>query len=128
MKVTTWKTLKEFVDSMTPEQLEKNAYVLFEDSNTGIPIIEGLFLEEDVLRNPEDEEEIGTIPELKELMGENFNIDGFEIATPKGTPFLYASEDLREKKEVVFRCENCKVVLELDYLGDGRCAECLFDD
>jgi hypothetical protein len=85
IKINTLKNLQEFLNGLTPEQLSQKVFYTEEQSHT---ITEVEILEYDVFVNKHDVDEFGTIEELKENLGEDFDIENYIVATPKGTIFM----------------------------------------
>jgi hypothetical protein len=88
----TWEKLKEFVNSIPPVYLEKTAHVLYEDNSIGKLLSESFFIEDDVYIFDDNEEDCGTLEELKMLMEDAeppFDEALCRLVTKKGTPFLW---------------------------------------
>ena len=85
-----WKDIKKFANSLTDEQLEKNAFVLISDESEGKGIKDAAFIENDIYVNNDDSEDCGRLEDLKELHGEHFDLSAFTLSTRAGTPFLWA--------------------------------------
>lgn len=86
----TWQELKDFVNSLSEDQLVRPAHILFQDETSARPLLEPFVSLQDVYRNTEDSEDCATLKELEEAHGADFNKQLYRIATPKGTPFLWA--------------------------------------
>lgn len=86
----SWQQLKDFIDSIPTELLQNTAYIRFSDLSHGRPCLEPGFTEEDIFVNIHDDEESGTLAELKMLHDDLFDINDYRPGTPKGTPFLWA--------------------------------------
>lgn len=89
----TWKKLKEFVNSIPEELLNKKASLLLEDETYARKLDDAFFIREDIYANKEDGEDCGTLEELKETHehDSDFNLEDYILVTKKGTPFLYIS-------------------------------------
>ncbi|GGG97467.1 hypothetical protein [Pedobacter zeae] len=91
-KQITWKELKDFVNSIPEEFLDKKVHILVSDESEGKKLNEPFFLEEDTWCHkdcfPDD---CGKLEDLK-FMDDEFDINNYEIITPKGTPFLWIDE------------------------------------
>lgn len=85
-----WKDIKKFANSLTDEQLEKNAFVLVSDDSKGRGVKDAALTENDIYVNNEDYEDCGTLGDLKEIHGEDFKISEYTLSTHAGTPFLWA--------------------------------------
>lgn len=84
----TYNELLEQISKMTPEQRDQQ--VVFVENDEWSHPIKGLgFTEYDYYVNINDDEEIGTLEELKENYGDDFNEDDFKLLTPAGTPYLH---------------------------------------
>lgn len=80
-----FRELKEFCNQLNEEQLSKPVRtVKFNE-------IERVFaaeLSEEILINKEDSEDRGTLEEMKEMWGEDFNMESYRIQAA-GIPFLH---------------------------------------
>ena len=88
----TWGELKEFVNSIPAEYLDKTAHLLYEDNSEGKPLSEPLFIEDDIYIFDDNAEDCGTLEELKMLMEDAeppFDDALCRLVTKKGTPFLW---------------------------------------
>lgn len=83
----TWADLKEAANKMNEEQL-KNPVFLAQDDDYWIKINEVALVEEDVYVNNDDNDDAGTLHELKELNGDEFKLEDYKLIAKKGTPFL----------------------------------------
>jgi len=92
-RTITWQELKDFCNSIPDQFLEGKVHMLVSDDNQGKKINEPYFLEEDVwcLKGGFPDEDAGNLDDLKSI-DDDFDIDEYEIITPKGTPFLWADE------------------------------------
>ncbi|AZB01271.1 hypothetical protein EG359_17355 [Chryseobacterium joostei] len=88
-KSITWKELKEFVNSIPEDQLEKKASVMDGDESPARDLYEPFFTVNDFYINKQDYEDCGTLDELKDLHGEDFVQDDYLLNTKKGTAFLW---------------------------------------
>lgn len=91
-KTYTLLDLRNFLSVLTVEQLQQPVNISFDDDMvhelSGHEIVE-----QDIYVNNSDEEDIGTLEELKgfypeESKDENF-MDDYKVATPKGTIFFF---------------------------------------
>lgn len=87
--IMPWKAVKDFVNSLDEEQLTKNAFILISDNSSGTAIKGHFIIEDDIYVNDEDNEDCGTLEELKLLHGDDFENYQYNLATRKGTPFLW---------------------------------------
>lgn len=85
----TWNDLLNQINKMDEEQRERQVCVSIDDESYFKNVADVQFIEEDVYVNIEDNDEIGTLEDLKSVTGEDFNIDNYKLRTPKGTPFLW---------------------------------------
>lgn len=88
----TWDELKTFVNSLSEEQLKNKIPVLFQDETAARYLLEPFKMENDIYAHIDDDENAGTIEELKQCckdQGEPFNENEYYICTKKGTPFLW---------------------------------------
>ena len=88
-KSITWKELKEFVNSIPEEQLDKTASIMVGDESPARDLNEPFFTVNDIYVNKQDYDDCGTLEELKELHGEEFVQDNYLLNTKKGTAFLW---------------------------------------
>ncbi|WP_288373980.1 hypothetical protein [uncultured Chryseobacterium sp.] len=91
-KSITWKELKEFVNSIPEEYLDKNASILIGDNMQARVLNEPFFQQEDFYINEDDNEDYGTLGELTEVHNSEedpFIIADYRLLTAKGTPFLW---------------------------------------
>lgn len=86
----TWKQLKDFIQTLSEEELKTPAWILIDDNSQATKLLEPLRIEQDIYCNIDEHEDCGTLAELKELAGDDFNIANYKLSTPKGTPFLWA--------------------------------------
>jgi len=89
LKPHTWQDLKDFINTLTEEQLKKICYVMVDDNTYGKPLLEPFKIDHDVYVNKHDEEDCGSLEELRVAHEEDFKEEDYELATPKGTPFLW---------------------------------------
>lgn len=94
MKHATWKQLREFIDTLSAEEIEEPVFAFIEDSPTAMPVTTPFQMENDIYVNVEDEEDAGPLEELKLAHCDEFDLSNYRLATPKGKPFLYLSEDI----------------------------------
>jgi hypothetical protein len=80
--------LKSFLNSLHDDKLTQDINIAFEDEP--IRQIENYeVFEEDVYYNIDNHEDIGTISELKDIHGEDFDLKNYKVGTPKGTVLFY---------------------------------------
>lgn len=89
MKKFTWNDLLDKINKMSEEQRERQVWVSIEDEDYGRNIKDIQFIEEDIYVHIEENEEIGTLEDLKTVVGDDFDIENYKLLTPKGTPFLW---------------------------------------
>lgn len=82
-KEYTLGDLKEFLSALTEEQLKQPVRVWDEDSSRRI--IGEHIVDEPIYCHKDDDEDRGTLAELKDLHGEDFKEEDFEMCTPVGT-------------------------------------------
>jgi hypothetical protein len=92
MEKLTWRRLAETISNLSEEAKDKQAFILIGDESQGRPIKELCVVEEDIYADKGDYEDCGTIEDLEEAKGDEFNIEDYEISTPKGTAYLYCDE------------------------------------
>ena len=90
LETIKWKDIKKFANSLTDEQLEKDAFVLLSDYSDGYGIKDAAIMENDIYVNVDNHEDCGTLEELKEAHGEDFEPSVYMLSTHTGTPFLWA--------------------------------------
>lgn len=85
----TYDNLLESILKLNPEQRKTQVYSVGEEDYA---IINGLnIVEEDIYCNTSNDEDRGTLKELKELHGEDFVEEDYILSVPTGRPFM--SED-----------------------------------
>lgn len=85
----TWNDLQERINKMTEEQRNRQVWVQIEDEGYARKIEDVQFTEVDIFENIKDSDERGSLDDLKDLHGDDFEIDNYKLRTPKGTPFLW---------------------------------------
>lgn len=90
-KKFTWNDLVDVIISLSPEERHKQAKILIADDEATTPISGYEIVEEDIYCPIGDNEGCGTLKELKELHGDEFREQNFELRTSKGSFFLYQS-------------------------------------
>ncbi len=88
LKEMTWQDLKDFISSLPQEIMAKKASILVDDESQARRLSEPMILANDIYSHVEDSEDCGSLEDLKDFHGENFNINEYELTTKKGTPFL----------------------------------------
>lgn len=85
----TWNSLLKAISNLSPEQREKQVFFTYEDESR-FKKIHGLeTIPEDVYINKDNDEDCGDLETLKEVHGDDFKEEDYELVTPKGTPFLW---------------------------------------
>lgn len=87
IETITWADLKEEANKMSEEQLNTPVF-LAQDDEYWVKINEVVFVEEDIYVNKDDNEDAGTLKELKELHDDDFVLENYRLMSKKGTPFL----------------------------------------
>lgn len=88
-KIETLGDMLKVLQSLTEEQLKQKARILSEDQGI-ISITELTEEDEDFLINKDDDEDVGTESELKEIHGDDFKLENYEIIEQKGLLTFYA--------------------------------------
>lgn len=83
----TWADLKEAANKMSEEQLNTPVFIA-QDDEYWVKINEIVLVEEDIYVNKDDDEDAGTLSELKELHDDEFVLENYRLMSKKGTPFL----------------------------------------
>lgn len=86
----TWKELKEFLDTLTPEEMEKDSCILLDDNSHFTPLLQPARIEEDLYVNQDDPEDFGSLQDLKDAHGKDYNEADYRLITPKGKPYFWA--------------------------------------
>lgn len=94
MTQVTWKQLREFIGTLTPEELEQPVSAFVEDRQYAIPLIEPFRMEKDIYVHVDDDDDAGTLDDLKSAHEEEFDPANYRLSTPKGKPFLYMLESV----------------------------------
>lgn len=89
MEKFTWNDLLEQINKMDEEQRQRQVWAAIEDEDYFRCVKDVQFVPDDIYVNIEDNDEIGTLEDLKSVAGEDFDIDNYKLRTPKGTPFLW---------------------------------------
>lgn len=89
MENFTFRELAHAIEKMSDEQKDMTVLIHIEDETTLRQMESLQFMHEDIYVNTEYPEEAGTLEELKSAYGEDFDIDKFQLSTPKGRPFIY---------------------------------------
>lgn len=82
----TFRDLKNEVNKLSDEQLDYPVYVSRESESLKIQAL--WIVEHDLFHRINDPEDCGTIDELKDLHGDDFEEDQYVPGSKKGTPFL----------------------------------------
>jgi hypothetical protein len=89
MEKFTWADLADAINKM-PEEFRTNQVVMsFEDREETIRVYSIQTTPEDLYVNEEDYEDCGSLEDLKELHGDEFDEKKYRFVSPKGTPFLW---------------------------------------
>lgn len=88
-KELTYRDIRLKVNAMSEEQLDQIAMILREEDSDTLSSIEAI--ESDIYRHRHDDEVCGTLEQLKEMDGEDFVLEDYEIATKAGRVFMYAN-------------------------------------
>lgn len=81
------RQMKEFLNTLTPEQLEQKVRIAFIDCP--IQHLWGHEIqEEDIYCHKGDNEDGGCLQDLKDFHGDDFNQDEYRICLPKGAIFF----------------------------------------
>lgn len=84
----TLRELKIFLLSLSEEQLNNHAHIAFEDETT--KDLQGhCIYSVDEYVNIYDNDDYGSLEELKDIHGDEFNIEDYKILAPKGTIIFY---------------------------------------
>lgn len=88
MKKFTWNDLAEAINKLPENEREKQVIMTHEDESHFRNAVELATIPEDIYFNNDDEEDGGTLEDLKYAHGEDFNMEDYKLVTTKGTPFL----------------------------------------
>lgn len=91
----TWQELKDFVNGIEPEFLNREVLVQISDNEFMSRLNEPFRIENDIYVHREDSEDAGTIEELKMIKDSNdevFNIDDYVLSLQKGYPALWIDD------------------------------------
>jgi hypothetical protein len=89
MRKFTWNDLAEKINELTSEQRESQVYMSFDDENRFRRIESLETIPEDVYVNKHDDEDSGSLEDLKSAWQEDFKKSDYRLSTKKGTPFLW---------------------------------------
>lgn len=84
----TFGGLKLFLETLSPEQLQQQARVSFDDEATR-NINGGFVTDHDVYALESDYDECGSLEELKDMRGDEFIESDYILVTPKGSVALW---------------------------------------
>ena len=85
----TWNDLAKAINKLSLKQRKGKVFMQVDDESV-FKKVSGLeIIETDVYVNKDDSEDCGTLEELEELHGEDFNKKDYRLCTPEGTPFLW---------------------------------------
>ena len=85
----TWVQLAEAIMKLPDEERLKQAYISIDDDGRFTKIAGLEVIENDVYVNTDNEDDAGSLEDLKSAHGEDFIEGDYVLATPKGTAFLY---------------------------------------
>lgn len=88
-KKFTWADLARAIAKLTPQQKRGQAFMQVDDEKEFKKIESLEIVQADVYVHKKDSEDVGTLEELEELHGEEFNEKEYKLCTPEGTPFLW---------------------------------------
>lgn len=88
-KPLTWAELKEFANSLTHEQLANRVRAFIDDEPTARDVNFAETMGRDIYVHIEDDEDAGTLSDLQELHGEDFESDKYQLSTRADNPFLF---------------------------------------
>lgn len=83
----TFQQLKDFCNSLTEEQLKFP--VVSSGEADGFNILFAEIIDYDLYVNKDDNEDCGQIEDLRDIHGDDFDINNYLIAAHKGTPRLF---------------------------------------
>lgn len=86
-KKFTFRDLKEEINKLTDEQLDKPVIVQREDGALRVSCLD--LLDEDIYYHKEKPDDCASLEDLKALHGEEFNPEDYAPGPVKGTPFLH---------------------------------------
>ncbi len=89
-EIKTYGDLLEALKAFTPEQLQQTASILIEDDSYSKPVTSIDPIGDDIYVNKDDDEDGGTLETLKEIHGEEFKEEDYELGTKAGRIFLYS--------------------------------------
>lgn len=89
MENFTWADLAKAISEMPKEQQEKEVFVSIEDESRYRKIDSIQTVDKDVFVNIYDNDDIGTMQDLKDAHGEDFILKSYRLLTPSGFKFLW---------------------------------------
>lgn len=87
-KQFTFKDLKEAIEQLTPEQLELPVNIQIGDDEFLKRVGALVTMPDDIYVNKDDDEDGGTLEDLKLAHGDEFKEEDYELHIHKGFPFL----------------------------------------
>jgi hypothetical protein len=87
MKKYTLDDLKDFLDTLTEDQLQQP--ILLADEDDPVRNIYPSISEDDLYYNSDEPGDCGTLAELKDIWGNDFHQEEYTISFPKGTVLFY---------------------------------------
>lgn len=90
-KTYTWNILAEAINNLSAEQRKQPAqFVVNSDTDTSLHQIGGMaIITEDVMVNIDEDEDCGTLQELKRIHGDEFNLSDYKLSTAVGTAIIF---------------------------------------
>lgn len=92
-EIKTFKDLLNELQKLSPDELSQNCSILIDDESFAKPVNSIFKTEDDIYVNKDDSEDGGTIKELEDLHGDDFEIKDYILGTEKGRVFLYSSDE-----------------------------------
>jgi len=89
MKNFTWDDLAEAISKLSPKQRKNKVFMSIDDESI-FRHVEGVeTVLQDVYVNKDNDEDCGSLEDLKDAWGDDFNKSDYRLSTKKGTPFLW---------------------------------------
>ena len=89
MKKFTWDDLAKAISKLTPQQRKNKVFMSIDDENRFRHVESLETIPEDVYVNKDDDEDSGSLQDLKDAWQEDFKKSDYRLSTKKGTPFLW---------------------------------------
>lgn len=93
-KPITWLELRTFVNQIPVEHLDRKVSVFIDDETYARPIYEAAGMHEDIYCHISNDDDCGTLKDLEESHGVEFDPTQYKLSTKKGTPFLWSDSDI----------------------------------